>query len=250
MLEDPRSYRPAPGSHADRIVLVTGAGDGIGRALAMSLAAQGATVALLGKTPRKLEQTYDAITAAGGPTPALLPFNLETATAAEYDALHAAIDAEFGRLDGLAHLAGILGALSPIEHYDVPLWCKVLHVNLTAAFIMTRSLLPLLKRSADASVVFTSSGLGRRGKPYWGAYAVSKFGVEGLMQVLASELEGTTSIRANSVNPGATRTYMRLQAYPGEDRSLLPEPEAVLPPFLYLLGPDSHGVNGRAFDCQ
>ena len=250
MLEDPRSYRPADGSHAGRIVLVTGAGDGIGRALAISLAAQGATVALLGKTPRKLEQTYDAITAAGGPTPALLPFNLETATATEYDALHAAIDGEFGRLDGLAHLAGILGALSPIEHYDVPLWCKVLHVNLTAAFIMTRSLLPLLKRSADASVVFTSSGVGRRGKPYWGAYAVSKFGVEGLMQVLASELEGTTSIRANSVNPGATRTYMRLQAYPGEDRSLLPEPEAVLPPFLYLLGPDSRGVNGRAFDCQ
>jgi len=250
MLEDPRSYRPANGSHAGRIVLVTGAGDGIGRALAISLAAQGATVLLLGKTPRKLEQTYDAITAAGGPTPALLPFNLETATATEYDALHAAIDGEFGRLDGLAHLAGILGALSPIEHYDVPLWCKVLHVNLTAAFIMTRSLMPLLKRSADASVVFTSSGLGRRGKPYWGAYAVSKFGVEGLMQVLASELEGTTSIRANSVNPGATRTYMRLQAYPGEDRSLLPEPEAVMPPFLYLLGPDSRGVNGRAFDCQ
>ena len=250
MLEDPRSYRPATGSHAGRIVLVTGAGDGIGRALAISLAAQGATVALLGKTPRKLEQTYDAITAAGGPTPALLPFNLETATATEYDALHAAIDGEFGRLDGLAHLAGILGALSPIEHYDVPLWCKVLHVNLTAAFIMTRSLMPLLKRSADASVVFASSGVGRRGKPYWGAYAVSKFGVEGLMQVLASELEGTTSIRANSVNPGATRTYMRLQAYPGEDRSLLPEPEAVMSPFLYLLGPDSRGVNGRAFDCQ
>jgi NAD(P)-dependent dehydrogenase (short-subunit alcohol dehydrogenase family) len=250
MLEDPRSYRPAAGSHAGRIVLVTGAGDGIGRALAISLAAQGATVALLGKTQRKLEQTYDAITAAGGPTPALLPFNLETATAAEYDALYAAIDGEFGRLDGLAQLAGILGALSPIEHYDVPLWCKVLHVNLTAAFIMTRSLMPLLKRSADASVVFASSGAGRRGKPYWGAYAVSKFGIEGLMQVLASELEGTTSIRANSVNPGATRTYMRLQAYPGEDRSLLPEPEAVLPPFLYLLGPDSRGVNGRAFDCQ
>jgi len=250
MLEDPRSYCPATGSHAGRIVLVTGAGGGIGRALAIALASQGATVALLGKTQRKLEQTYDAITTAGGPTPALLPFNLETATAAEYDALYAAIDREFGRLDGLAHLAGILGALSPIEHYDVPLWCKVLHVNLTAAFIMTRSLMPLLKRSADASVVFTSSGVGRRGKPYWGAYAVSKFGVEGLMQVLACELEGTTSIRANSINPGATRTYMRLQAYPGEDRSRLPEPEAVMPPFLYLLGPDSRGVNGRAFDCQ
>lgn len=244
------NYRPAPGSHAGRVIVVSGAGDGIGKAVAVALAAQGATVGLLGKTQRKLEQTYDSIEAAGGPRPALLPFNLETATATEYDALHDALEREFGRLDGLAHIAGILGARTPIEHFDVPLWCKVLHVNLTAPFVMTRTLLPLLKRAEDAAVVFTSSGVGRRGKPYWGAYAVSKFGIEGLMQVLASELEGTTHVRANSVNPGPVRTWMRLQAYPGEDRSLLKPPEDVVGPFLYLLGPDSRGVNGRAFDCQ
>lgn len=249
-IEDPRSYRPAPGSHAGRVILVTGAGGGIGRALSLALAAQGATVGLLGRTQRKLEQTYDAIKAAGGPEPALLPFNLETATAVEYDALHDALDKEFGRLDGLAHLAGILGSRTPIEHYDVPLWCKVLHVNLTAAFVTTRTLLPLLKKSEDGSIVFTSSGVGRVGKAYWGAYAVSKFGTEGLMQVLAAEIEGTTRLRTNSVNPGATSTYMRLQAFPGEDRGKLAAPEAVTPPFLYLLGPDSRGVNGRAFDCQ
>lgn len=247
---DPRQYRPAPRSHVGRVVLVTGAGDGIGRAVALALAAQGATVALLGRTQRKLEAVYDEICGAGHPTPALLPFNLETAAAEQYDALHDALQAEFGRLDGLAHVAGILGTRAPLEHYDVPTWCRVLHVNLTAPFILTRSTLPLLKQSADASVVFTSSGVGRQGKAYWGAYAASKFGLEGLMQVLASECEGTTTIRSNSVNPGSVKTYMRLQAYPAEDRSLLPDPAAVVAPFLYLLGPDSRGVSGRAFDCQ
>jgi len=247
---DPREYRPPAGSHADRVVLVTGAGDGIGRAVALALAAQGATVALLGKTQRKLETVYDQIVAAGHPTPALLPFNLETATANEYDTLHGALASEFGRLDGLAHIAGILGSRSPLEHFDVPTWCRVLHVNLTAAFILTQAALPLLKQSVDASVVFTSSGVGRRGKAYWGAYAASKFGIEGLMQVLAAEMDGTTNVRSNSVNPGPVRTFMRLQAYPAEDRNALPEASAVVAPYLFLLGPESRGINGQAFDCQ
>jgi NAD(P)-dependent dehydrogenase (short-subunit alcohol dehydrogenase family) len=247
---EPKHYRPPAGSHAGRVVLVSGAGDGIGRAVALALSAQGATVALLGRTQKKLEAVYDQIVAAGHPTPALLPFNLETATAAEYDKLHDVLASEFGRLDGVAHIAGILGNRSPLEHFDVPTWCRVLHVNLTAVFILTQATLPLLKLSADASVVFTSSGVGRRGKAYWGAYAVSKFGVEGLMQVLAAELDGTTNIRSNSVNPGPVKTFMRLQAYPAEDRSLLIEPSAVVAPYLFLLGPDSRGINGQAFDCQ
>lgn len=246
---DPRSYIPPSDSHRGRVIVVSGAGDGIGRAVALALARQGATVGLLGRTQRKLERSYDRIVQLGGPKPALMPFNLETAGANEYDALHDALDREFGRIDGLAHVAGILGALSPIEHYDVPTWCKVLHVNLTAAFILTRTLLPLLRRSQDASVVFTSSGVARRGRAYWGAYSVSKFGTEGLMQVLAHESEQTL-IRVNSVNPGPVRTAMRLQAFPAEDRSLLVEPEAVTAPFLFLLGPESRGINGQAFDCQ
>jgi NAD(P)-dependent dehydrogenase (short-subunit alcohol dehydrogenase family) len=245
-----RNYEPAPSSHAGRVIVVTGAGDGIGRAVALALARQGATVGLLGRTPRKLERTYDIIAKSGGPTPALLPFNLETAAAPEYDALVGALDREFGRLDGLAHVAGILGDLSPIEHYDVPTWCKVVHVNLTAPFILTRSLLPLLRRSDDASVLFTSSTIARRGRAYWGAYAASKFGVEGLMQVLAHESSETTRIHVNSVNPGPVRTAMRLQAFPAEDRSQLPEPDTIVGPFLYLLGPAGAGVNGQAFDCQ
>ncbi|HEY7752764.1 MAG TPA: YciK family oxidoreductase [Steroidobacteraceae bacterium] len=239
---------PEPGSHAGRVIVVTGAGDGIGQALALALARQGATVGLLGRTPRKLERTYDRIVAGGGPTPALLPFNLETAAAPEYDALREALEREFGQLDGLAHVAGILGALSPIEHYDVPTWCRVLHVNLTAAFILTRTLLPLLKRSADASIVFTSSNLAQEGRAYWGAYCASKWGVEGLMQVLAHESEGTR-IRVNSVNPGHVRTAMRREAYPAEDPAQHPEPAQVVGPFVYLLGPASQGVNGRSVDC-
>jgi NAD(P)-dependent dehydrogenase (short-subunit alcohol dehydrogenase family) len=195
-------------------------------------------------------RTYDRIVEAGGPQPALLPFNLETAAAPEYEALGDALDREFGRLDGLAHVAGILGDLSPIDQYDVPTWCRVLHVNLTAAFIVTRTLLPLLRRSQDASIVFTSSSVGRAGRAYWGAYAASKFAVEGLMQVLAHELAGSTQIRANSVNPGPTRTAMRRQAYPAEDASRLPEPAAVIAPFLYLLGPAGTGVSGQAIDCR
>ena len=230
-------------------MVVTGAGDGIGRAVAIDLARQGATVALLGRTLRKLEGVYDRIAQAGGPKPALLPFDLETAGAAEYDALSDAIDREFGRVDGLAHIAGILGMLSPIEHYDVPTWCKVLHVNLTAPFILTRALLPLLRRAADASVVFTSSGVGRRGRAYWGAYAASKFGTEGLMQVLAHESE-QTRIRVNSLNPGPVATAMRLQAYPAEDRSKLSQPEAITAPYLFLLGPASSGISGMSLDCQ
>ncbi|MGB5132951.1 MAG: YciK family oxidoreductase [Steroidobacteraceae bacterium] len=244
-----RDYDPAPDSHRGRVVIVTGAGDGIGQAVALALARQGATVGLLGRTLRKLEGSYDQIVKAGGPKPALLPFNLETAAAAEYDTLHDAIEREFGRLDGLAHIAGILGVLSPVEHYDVPTWCKVLHVNLTASFILTRTLLPLLRRSADASIVFTSSGVARRGRAYWGAYSVSKFGTEGLMQVLAHESE-STAIRANSLNPGPVRTAMRLQAFPAEDRSKLVEPAAVTAPYLYLLGPEGRGINGMTFDCQ
>jgi NAD(P)-dependent dehydrogenase (short-subunit alcohol dehydrogenase family) len=245
-----RAYAPAPGSHAGRVILVTGASDGIGQAVAGALARQGATVALLGRSQRKLSRTYDQIVAAGDPQPAILPFNLETAAAPEYEALIDALDREFGRLDGLAHVAGILGDLSPIEQYDVPTWCKVLHVNLTAPFITTRGLMPLLRRAEDASIVFTSSTIARGARAYWGAYAASKFGTEGLMQVLAHEMAGTTRVRVNSVNPGPTRTAMRRQAYPAEDPARLPEPSAVVAPYLYLLGPESAGVNGQAIDCQ
>lgn len=243
-------YEAAPGLLVDRVILVTGAGAGIGRELAKAVAGLGATVILHGKTVSRLESVYDEICAAGGPTPAIFPLNLERAGGEDYDRLSGAIEAQWGRLDGLVHNAGILGPRAPIEHHDVGDWQRVLHVNLTAPFILCRCLLPLLLKSDDASILFTSSGVGRRGKAFWGAYAVSKFGVEGLSQVLADELEKKANIRVNAVNPGATRTAMRAAAYPAEDPDRLKTPEQILGVYLYLLGPDSRGVTGQSFDAQ
>jgi NAD(P)-dependent dehydrogenase (short-subunit alcohol dehydrogenase family) len=246
---DPRSYRARPDELSGRVILVTGAGDGIGRAVALALAQHGATVVLSGKTVRKLEKTYDEILAQGSPTPNIAPLDLEKALAGDYDALAEAIERMYGRLDGLLHNAGILGQLSPIEHYPMPVWVRVMHVNVTAAFALTQVCLPLLRKSPDAAVVFTSSSLGRQGRALWGAYAVSKFAIEGLAQVLADEMQ-PTNVRVNCINPGRARTSMRLQAYPAEDRGALPEPSELVSPYLFLLGPASRSINGQTFDCQ
>jgi NAD(P)-dependent dehydrogenase (short-subunit alcohol dehydrogenase family) len=246
----PKEYKPAPDLLNDRVILITGAGDGIGRAVAESFAAHGATVILLGRTIKKLETVYDAIIAAGGPEPAIYPLDLEGANEADYHDLADNIRKEYGRLDGLLHNAGILGILSPIEHYDVATWQRVMHINVNAAFVLTKACLPLLYESQDASLAFTSSGVGGKGRAYWGAYAASKFANEAMMQILADETESRGTLRVNSINPGATRTKMRLAAYPAEDRSKLPEPKDIVGTYLYLFGPDSKGISGEAFNCQ
>ena len=246
---DPSRFRAPTTLCAGRVILITGASAGIGRALALDLARHGATVVLTGRSQKRLEAVYDAIVAAGGAKPAYLPLDLENALAQDYDALAAAIATEFGRLDGLAHCASILGTRAPIVHFDVPTWCRVLHINLTAAFALTQVCLPLLEAAPDGSLVFTTSSVGHRGRAYWGAYAVSKFGTEGLAQVLAHEYEGQR-LRINLVNPGAVRTGMRALAYPAEDPATLRGPEEITATYLYLLGPASAGVSGQRFDCQ
>jgi NAD(P)-dependent dehydrogenase (short-subunit alcohol dehydrogenase family) len=239
-----------PQELAGRVIAITGAGDGIGRALALAAAAHGAEVILIGRTVRKLEAVFDAIRAAHHPEPTIAPLDLETALAPAYDQLALAIRNRYGRLDGLVHNAGILGPLTPIEQYDVPTWCRLMHINVTAAFALTQVLLPALRAAPDGSVLFTTSGVGRRGRAYWGGYAVSKFAIEGLTQVLAAELEGISAVRVNAINPGRTRTAMRRQAYPAEDPNTLPEPAAIVGPYLSLLGPAARAVTGRSFDCQ
>lgn len=246
----PEHYTPAADLLANRTILVTGAGDGIGRAAALAYAAHGATIILTGRTVSKLEATYDAIEAAGGCQPAIVPLDLATAGEDEAAQLAAAIGSTFERLDGLLHNASILGERRPLASASWKAWQEVMQVNVHSQFLLTRALLPLLEASQRASVVFTSSGVGRTGRAYWGAYAVSKFATEGLMQVLADELENTSDIRVNSLNPGATNTAMRRSAYPGEVPTDNPSPEAIMPAYLYLMGDDSAGVTGAAFNAR
>lgn len=232
-----------------RIILVTGAGRGIGAEAARTYAAHGATVLLLGKTEKRLNAVYDEIVAAGHIEPIVIPLDLEKASPEAYQELAAMIENEFGRLDGLLHNASILGPRTPLEQFKGENFAKVMQINVNAMFMLNSAMIPLLRLSSDASVVFTSSSVGRKGRAYWGAYAVSKFATEGLMQVMADELDDTT-IRANSVNPGATRTDMRAHAYPGENPLNNPTPAEIMPVYLYLMGADSQKVTGQAFDAQ
>jgi NAD(P)-dependent dehydrogenase (short-subunit alcohol dehydrogenase family) len=243
-------YKAPTNALANRNIVVTGAGAGIGRTAAMTYAALGATVVLVGRTVEKLEAVYDEIVAEGNPTPAIYPCDLSRAKEEDYDEMAAILQAEFGQLDGLLHNASLLGERTPLSQYEARTWRHVMHVNVNAAFMMTQSLLPLLEASDDAAIIFTSSGVGKQGKAYWGAYSVSKFATEGMAQIWAEELENISNIRVNTINPGATRTNMRAKAYPGEDPAINLTPEDIMPVYHYLMGPDSKGVTGQRFDAQ
>lgn len=255
MIADPdlsaqaRAFTPAPDELKSRVIAITGAGSGLGRAVALAAAAAGARLILIGRNVGNLEAVYNDIVKDGRGSATIAPLDLERALARDYDQLAEAVSGAFGRLDGLLHSAALLGALSPIEHYDVPTWTRVMHVNVTAAFALTQVLLPQLRQSTDASVIFTSSAVGRRGMAYWGAYAASKFALEGLSQTLADEFGGS-ALRVNALNPGRARTKLRRAAYPSENLDALPEPAALVNPYLWLLGPASRGVSGRSLDCQ
>jgi NAD(P)-dependent dehydrogenase (short-subunit alcohol dehydrogenase family) len=246
----PKHFTPDSGLLAGRVILVTGASSGFGRALAVECARAGATVILSGRNGTKLERVYDEIEAMGAPQPAIAMLDLAVATAVDYDNLAKTIDLEFCKLDGVVHAAGLLGDRTPLEQYDVPTWCKVLHVNLTAPFILTQVLLPALRKSADASVIFVSSGVVRNQRPFWGAYAVAKSGLESVRSMFAQELEGEPNIRVNSVNPGRMRTAMRAAAYPAEDPNTVPTPASVSGTFLYLLSAQSRGIDGQYIEAQ
>ena len=243
------AYQPAADALTGRVIAITGSGDGIGRAVALAAAAHGAEVVLIGRTVRRLEAAYADIEALGGRA-TIAPLDLEKALAGDYDQLAAALQERYGRLDGLLHNAAMLGALAPIEHYDVPTWARVLHVNVTAAMALTQVLLPLLRAAEDPAVLFTTSGVTQRSAPFWGAYAASKRAVEALASTLAVELaDAAPPVRVNMLDPGATRTRMRRQAYPAEDAARLPPPQARTSCYLWLLGPASRGVTGQRLRC-
>lgn len=247
---DIRNFTPAPNCLADKIILVTGAGDGIGKVACLTYARLGATVLLLGKTQSKLEAVYDEIESLGLPTPAILPMDLRTATFAQMNETATLIQKEFGRLDGLLHNAAILGALTPLEMYDPITFEEVMHINLQAPFMLTQALFPLLMSAQSGSVVFTSSGVGAKVRAFWGAYALSKQGIEGMSKIFTQETQNHTALRFNVINPGATRTNMRAHAFPGENPNTLKTPADIMSPYVYLMSDEASGIKGQVIDCQ
>ncbi|WP_348654359.1 YciK family oxidoreductase [uncultured Psychrobacter sp.] len=248
--EQIRNFVAEDDSLEGKVILVTGAGDGIGRVAALTYARFGATVLLLGRTTSKLEAVYDEIESMGGKQPAILPMDLETASYDEMQKLERLIDKEFGQLDGLLHNAGILGALTPLEMYDVDTFAQVMKVNCTATFMLTQALLPLLKDADNGSIVFTSSSVGTHPRAFWGAYALSKQALEGMSDIFTQETQNTTNLRFNCINPGGTRTNMRAHAYPGESPMSLKTPEDIMSAYVCLMSNESIGVRGQVVELQ
>ena len=227
----------------DKIILITGAGDGIGKAVSLDCAKRGATIILLGKTIHKLEAVYDEIVAMGGAEPAIYPMDLSGAAADDYDDLHDNIEKEFGRLDALFNNAGWLGASTPMEIFDTELWYRVMQVNLNAPFLLTKACIPLIKKSSRGAIVFTADP---KTNAYWGAYGVAKSGMQTLMTILADELE-SQNIAVNALDPGPVRTSFRTRAYPAEDAREMNKLADVSAPFVYLINGDCDSVVGKTF---
>ena len=240
----PKNYKVKQNELNSKVILVTGANKGFGLAISMDLAKAGATVIMLGRDLSSLEYAYDAVVDAGYKEPILYPLDLEGASPENYQELQDNIIEKFNRLDGLIHNAAILGTQMPIDQYDIKLWYSTLQINLSAPFMLTQFLIPALKKSNDARILFLSSSVGRKARAYWGAYSVSKFGLEGLAMTLSEELE-KTKIKVNTINPGKMRTEMRRTAYPAEDASTLPKPEEKSSVIVYLLSKEAERINGE-----
>ena len=217
-----------------KVILVTGAGSGIGRSVAKIYAANGATIILLDKSPTNLNSIYDEIIHAKYLQPVIYPCNLATATPEDYVALGKEIEKQFGSLDAILHNAAILGELGPIEHSDIAAWYEVLQVNLNSAFLLTKILLPLLRQTPQGKLIFTLDTDVIKPEAYWGAYAVSKAGVQALAQILSSELEQVSNITVHTITPGPVATPLRRAAYPAEDVSKLQDMEELMMQYLHL----------------
>ena len=240
----PVNYKVQEGELEGKVILVTGANRGFGLAITMDLAKAGATVIMLGRDLGSLEYAYDAVVDAGYKEPILYPLDLEGATPENYQELQDNILDQFKKLDGLIHNAAILGTQMPIDQYDIKLWYSTLQINLSAPFMLTQFLIPALMKSNDARILFLSSTVGRKARAYWGAYSVSKFGIEGFAKTLSEELE-KTQITVNTINPGKIRTEMRRTAYPAEDASKVPRPEEKSSVIVYLLSNEGSKINGE-----
>ncbi|WP_346805923.1 YciK family oxidoreductase [Enterobacter chuandaensis] len=242
-------YQPQKNLLQNRIILVTGASDGIGREAALTYADYGASVILIGRNEEKLKGVAQEIEAAGGAPVRWYTLDLLSCTPAVCQELAQRISTHYPRLDGVLHNAGLLGEVRPMDEQDPDIWQQVMQVNVNGTFFLTQALLPLLLKSESGSLVFTSSSVGREGRANWGAYAVSKFATEGMMQVLAEEYQ-SRHLRVNCINPGGTRTKMRASAFPTEDPQKLKTPADIMPLYLWLMGDDSRRKTGMTFDAQ
>lgn len=242
-----KNYQATNDLLKDRVILVTGAGDGIGAVAAETFARHGATVVLLGRTVRKLEQVYDRIVDAGAPKPAIYPLNLEGASFKDYQDMAAAIARELGGLNAILHNAALLGDNTPIANYDVQLWHRVMQVNVNGPYMLTRACLELLQGSADPRILFTSH---RVEQAYWGAYGVSKSAVLSLMKILADELSSHKPVRVNAIEPGEVQSPLAARAFPGKNIKSHAPIVSIMPAYLYLMGRDSASVNGQIVPAQ
>ena len=233
-----------------RIILITGAGSGIGEQVALGAARLGATLLLLGRNESNLNRVADQIRADQGSDPVIVPMDLASLDEPQANELSHLIGQQFGRLDGLLHNASLLGKLGPIATTSLADWARIMTVNAFAPVVLTKALLPLLEESSNATVLFTSSGVGRKGRAFWGAYAASKFATEGIAQTLADEMELTSNVTVCCVNPGATRTTMRQAAFPGEAPSTVTPPEDLVPAYLHLLSGQSSDSHGLSINLQ
>jgi NAD(P)-dependent dehydrogenase (short-subunit alcohol dehydrogenase family) len=244
------SFQATPNELKDKIILVTGAGDGIGAVAAKTYAQYGATVILLGRTIPKLEKVYDEISTQGSPQAAIYPFDFEGAKLDDYQQLAHTIDTQFGKLDGLLHNAAILGSNTPIVQFNPELWNKVMHINLNAVFMLTQACIPVLRKAPTASIIFTTASVGIKGTAYFGAYAASKAANINLMEVLSDELSENTNVSVNAINPGSVRTSMRARSFPGEAPETLPKAETIMPSYLYLMSEQNNAVTGQIINAQ
>ncbi len=246
----PKNYQALQNVLKEKVILVSGGGSGIGKSAGLIFAEHGADLILVGKNPAHLESTYQEFLDKNLKPPLLHVMDLEKSNENDFQEINTVIEKEFGKLDGLLNNAGILGDKTPLENYKIDVWKNVFDINVHASFLLTKSLLPVLKAAENTSVIFTSSAVGKRGKAYWGAYSLSKFATESMMQSCSEELENTSNVRVNSIDPGRVRTKMRAAAYPAEDPLSLLEAKDIMNAYLYLMSNDSLETKGESISAQ
>lgn len=231
-------------------ILISGAAGDLGSRLAEDCAAYGATVVLMDKNAKKLEQVFDSIVAANHPEPIICPIDLLVAQPAIYTDLHNQLTDQFGKLHGLIHCAALFDMPSPIIDIEALTWQQQIHVNLTAAYLLTNQLLPLLQQTGNSRIIFTSDSIARSGAAYWGAYGVAKAGLEQFAHILAEELESAGRVRVNTVIPGPINSHLRHSAFPAETIEERMRIEQIIPIYLHLLSESGHSVHGQTLHAQ